>query len=38
MTVDNPSSLPDGTIPGTVNVPVTVMYPDGSVDKITVPV
>ncbi|WP_419791738.1 Rib/alpha-like domain-containing protein [Staphylococcus chromogenes] len=38
ITVDNPSSLPDGTIPGTVDVPVTVMYPDGSVDKITVPV
>ncbi|MGV3033357.1 Rib/alpha-like domain-containing protein, partial [Staphylococcus chromogenes] len=36
--VDNPSSLPDGTIPGTVDVPVTVTYPDGSVDKITVPV
>ncbi|PTG55309.1 hypothetical protein BU692_07900 [Staphylococcus chromogenes] len=38
ITVDNPSSLPDGTIPGTVDVPVTVTYPDGSVDKITVPV
>ncbi|MCE4962239.1 Rib/alpha-like domain-containing protein [Staphylococcus chromogenes] len=38
ITVDNPSSLPDGTTPGTVDVPVTVTYPDGSVDKITVPV
>ena len=38
VTVDNPSSLPDGTTPGTVDVPVTVTYPDGSVDKITVPV
>lgn len=36
ITVDNPSSLPDGTTPGTVDVPVTVTYPDGSVDKITV--
>ena len=38
ITVDNPTSLPDGTIPGTYNVPVTVTYPDGSVDHISVPV
>ena len=38
VTVDNPNSLPNGTTPGTVNVPVTITYPDGSVDHITVPV
>ncbi|MCO4333221.1 Rib/alpha-like domain-containing protein [Staphylococcus hyicus] len=38
ITVDNPSTLPDGTTPGTVGVPVTVTYPDGSQDHTTVPV
>ncbi|MGV3053746.1 Rib/alpha-like domain-containing protein, partial [Staphylococcus chromogenes] len=38
ITVDNPSSLPDGTTPGTVDVPVTVTYPDGSQDHTTVTV
>ncbi|WP_370597154.1 Rib/alpha-like domain-containing protein [Staphylococcus hominis] len=38
MTVDDPSTLPDGNTPGTVNVPVTVTYPDGTQDHVTVPV
>ncbi|MCE5044250.1 hypothetical protein KJB72_11325, partial [Staphylococcus chromogenes] len=38
ITVDNPSSLPDGTASGTYDVPVTVTYPDGTTDHITVPV
>ncbi|MEJ7378831.1 Rib/alpha-like domain-containing protein, partial [Staphylococcus epidermidis] len=36
--VDDPSKLPDGNTPGTVNVPVTVTYPDGTQDHVTVPV
>ena len=36
--VDDPSTLPDGNTPGTVNVPVTVTYPDGTQDHVTVPV
>ncbi|MEJ7550153.1 Rib/alpha-like domain-containing protein, partial [Staphylococcus hominis] len=38
ITVDDPSTLPDGNTPGTVEVPVTVTYPDGSQDHITVEV
>ncbi|WP_141737859.1 Rib/alpha-like domain-containing protein, partial [Aerococcus sp. HMSC06H08] len=38
VTVDDTSQLPDGTTPGTTDVPVTVTYPDGSEDKLTVPV
>ena len=38
VTVDNPGNLPTGDVPGTVNVPVTVTYPDGTEDHITVPV
>ncbi|RIL92691.1 YSIRK signal domain/LPXTG anchor domain surface protein, partial [Staphylococcus equorum] len=38
VTVDNPSTLPDGTTPGTYDVPVTVTYPDGSQDHTTVTV
>ena len=30
VTVDNPDNLPKGDVPGTVNVPVTVTYPDGT--------
>ncbi|MDK8503079.1 Rib/alpha-like domain-containing protein [Aerococcus sp. UMB1112A] len=36
--VDDPSQLPNGQTPGTTDVPVTVTYPDGSEDKLTVPV
>ncbi len=36
--VDEPSKLPDGNTVGTTNVAVTVTYPDGSTDKLTVPV
>ena len=32
VTVDNPGNLPTGDVPGTVNVPVTVTYPDGTED------
>ena len=38
VTVDPGATLPDGTTPGTVEVPVTVTYPDGSKDQIKVPV
>ncbi|MHA6646984.1 Rib/alpha-like domain-containing protein [Aerococcus urinae] len=38
VTVDDPSQLPDGQTPGTTEVPVTVTYPDGSEDKLIVPV
>ncbi|WP_423228860.1 Rib/alpha-like domain-containing protein [Staphylococcus hominis] len=38
ITVDDPSTLPDGNTPGTVDVPVTVTYPDGTEDHVTVPV
>ena len=38
VTVDDPTTLPDGKTPGTVEVPVTVTYPDGSQDKTTVSV
>ena len=38
VTVDDPSTLPDGKTPGTVEVPVTVTYPDGSQDHTTVSV
>ncbi|MCE3346839.1 Rib/alpha-like domain-containing protein, partial [Staphylococcus aureus] len=38
ITVDDPSKLPDGKTPGTVEVPVTVTYPDGTKDHVTVPV
>lgn len=38
VTVDEPSKLPDGNTPGKTDVAVTVTYPDGSTDKLTVPV
>ena len=38
VNVDNPSTLPNGKTPGTVYVPVTVTYPDGSKDHVTVSV
>ncbi|MES9336849.1 Rib/alpha-like domain-containing protein, partial [Cutibacterium acnes] len=38
ITVDNDSDIPDGTTPGTTNVPVTVTYPDGTTDHVDVPV
>ena len=36
--MDDPSKLPDGNTPGTSNVDVTVTYPDGTQDHVTVPV
>ncbi|EPH12457.1 Rib/alpha-like domain-containing protein, partial [Facklamia hominis] len=38
VTVDDPSKLPDGNTVGKTDVAVTVTYPDGSTDKLTVPV
>ena len=38
VTVDNPSTLPNGQTPGTYTVPATVTYPDGSKDHVNVPV
>ncbi|WP_275086364.1 Rib/alpha-like domain-containing protein [Staphylococcus intermedius] len=38
ITIDDPSQLPDGTKEGTTDVSVTVTYPDGTTDHITVPV
>ncbi|MCY3054249.1 accessory Sec-dependent serine-rich glycoprotein adhesin [Aerococcus sp. CDC-944-U94] len=38
VTIDDPTSLPDGNTPGDHTVPVTVTYPDGTEDKETVTV
>ncbi|MCD8916504.1 YPDG domain-containing protein, partial [Staphylococcus simulans] len=38
VTVDNPALIPDGKVPGTYEVPVTVTYPDGTKDHTTVTV
>ncbi|WP_213562777.1 Rib/alpha-like domain-containing protein [Staphylococcus auricularis] len=38
ITVDNPSTLPNGNTAGRTEVPVTVGYPDGTTDKVKVPV
>ena len=38
VTVDNPSTLPNGQTPGTFTVPATVTYPDGTKDHVDVPV
>ncbi|WP_256277803.1 Rib/alpha-like domain-containing protein, partial [Staphylococcus sp. HMSC077E12] len=38
VTVDNPSTLPNGQTPGTFTVPATVTYPDGSKTHVDVPV
>ncbi|EMC0256752.1 LPXTG cell wall anchor domain-containing protein, partial [Staphylococcus pseudintermedius] len=38
VTIDDPSQLPDGSQEGTTDVNVTVEYPDGTTDHITVPV
>ena len=38
VSVDNPSTLPNGQTPDTYTVPVTVTYPDGSKDHVNVPV
>ncbi|EGQ4270429.1 adhesin, partial [Staphylococcus pseudintermedius] len=38
VTIDDPSQLPDGSQEGTTDVDVTVEYPDGTTDHITVPV
>ncbi|WP_213471982.1 Rib/alpha-like domain-containing protein, partial [Staphylococcus simulans] len=36
--VDNPAQIPNGQTPGTVDIPVTVTYPDGTKDHVKVPV
>ena len=38
ITVDDPSTLPDGQTPGDYIIPVTVTYPDGTKDTTTVTV
>ncbi|MDK6369737.1 accessory Sec-dependent serine-rich glycoprotein adhesin, partial [Aerococcus sp. UMB9870] len=38
VTVDDPSTLPDGNTPGNYTVPVTVTYPDGTKDQADVTV
>ncbi|MGN4157114.1 Rib/alpha-like domain-containing protein, partial [Staphylococcus auricularis] len=38
ITVDDPSTLPNGNTAGRTEVPVTVGYPDGTTDKVKVPV
>ena len=38
VTVDEGAELPDGNTEGTVNVPVTVTYPDGTTAHVNVPV
>ncbi|RAA68289.1 YSIRK signal domain/LPXTG anchor domain surface protein, partial [Burkholderia multivorans] len=38
VTVDDPTKLPDGQTPGVFDVPVTVTYPDGTKDYVTVKV
>ncbi|WP_300410835.1 Rib/alpha-like domain-containing protein, partial [Lagierella sp.] len=38
VTVDEGQTLPDGKTPGTTEINVTVTYPDGTEDKLTVPV
>uniref|UniRef100_UPI002278774A Rib/alpha-like domain-containing protein n=1 Tax=Staphylococcus simulans TaxID=1286 RepID=UPI002278774A len=38
VTVDNPAQIPNGQTPGTVDISVTVTYPDGTKDHVKVPV
>ncbi|MCE3330045.1 Rib/alpha-like domain-containing protein, partial [Staphylococcus aureus] len=38
ITVDDETQLPDGNTPGKTEVDVTVTYPDGTKDHVTVPV
>ncbi|MCP6651900.1 Rib/alpha-like domain-containing protein, partial [Klebsiella pneumoniae] len=35
---DNPALIPDGKVPGEYEVPVTVTYPDGTKDHVSVKV